>query len=240
MFERFLSTANAGRAESCLRTLQHHAIEEWALTGGLAIEIQRARLGRDVPIRRLNDIDFVAASFDCIPDTMADDFLFLHVHPFDPPGKTMAQLVNASDALRIDVFRVNTTVMQRSTEVSLPGGTIRVVAPEDLLARAARLTLPLVHGLPVPSKHARDFLALLELVSPADVENAWEDHRRSHDPATFREAAVLLRDLISHRCDLLITPIYSQDPLQPCPRCIPTGRFQRADPALILSILGYC
>ena len=107
------------------------------LTGGLAIEIQRARLGGDLQVRQLNDIDFVTTSFDRIAPSLADDFLFLHVHPFDPPGKIIAQFVDAADALRIDVFRVQETIMGRTSEIKLPGGRLHVVAAADLLARAA-------------------------------------------------------------------------------------------------------
>jgi MacB-like periplasmic core domain len=32
----------------------------------------------------LSDIDFVAPAIECIPETLARDFLFRHVHPFDP------------------------------------------------------------------------------------------------------------------------------------------------------------
>lgn len=53
----------------------------------------------------MNDIDFVTDSFDCIPESLADDFLFRHVHPFDPPGKTILQFIDAESALRVDVFR---------------------------------------------------------------------------------------------------------------------------------------
>lgn len=240
MFRRFLSTANADRVQHSLSILQRHGIQGWALTGGLAIEIHRARLGRDLQVRQLNDIDFVTTSLACIPDTLVDDFLFRHVHPYDPPDKTIAQLVDAAVALRIDVLRTSAKIMSRATEVRFPGGMIRIVSLEDLLARATRLTLALADGFAVPSKHARDFLTLLTLAQPADVEEAWLDHRRAKDPAKFREAATLLSDLIPRHRDLLIAVKYSQEPAEQCQRCVPIGRFQLADPALVLSILGYC
>jgi hypothetical protein len=42
----------------------------------------------------LNDLDFVAASFDSIPETIGSELLLRHVHPHDPPGKTMLQGVD--------------------------------------------------------------------------------------------------------------------------------------------------
>jgi hypothetical protein len=53
------------------------------LVGGLAVEFHCLRGGHAPSIRHLNDIDFVAPAFDCIPETLAREFLFRHVHPFD-------------------------------------------------------------------------------------------------------------------------------------------------------------
>jgi len=50
-------------------------------------------------VRALNDIDFIAESFDHIPASLASDFLFRHIHPFDPPGRTMLQFIDAESAL---------------------------------------------------------------------------------------------------------------------------------------------
>ena len=105
LLDRFLSVTDADRALHTLRKLRRHDIRRWALTGGLALEFHCLRRGCRTSLRALNDIDFVTDSFDCIPESLADDFLFRHVHPFDPPGKTILQFIDAESALRVDVFR---------------------------------------------------------------------------------------------------------------------------------------
>jgi hypothetical protein len=76
-----------------IRKLAGHDIRHWALTGGIAFEIHALRLGLQPSRRTLNDLDFVAESFGCIPESLPRDFLFRHVHPLDPPGKTMLQFI---------------------------------------------------------------------------------------------------------------------------------------------------
>jgi len=208
--------------------LARHDIRPWALTGGFAFEIHAARLGLEPSVRPHNDIDFVVPAFNCIPDTLADDFLFRHIHPFDPPGKTLLQLIDPDSCLRVDVFRACGDTMHRA---------VGIVSLEDLVARTARLLLDLAGGVPVASKHARDYLRFVDLV---DAEAAWQDHRKPMHPPTFREADRLIRDLIRTRGNLLITPEYSKNTEEVCPRGAPTAAFQLADPNVVLSLLGYC
>jgi len=238
--ERFLSAEDASRAWRTFRKLARHDVSHWALTGGFAIEFHRWQVRSAPYIRALNDLDFIASSFDGIPDTVAEDFLFRHIHPLDPPGRTMMQCVDPDTAVRIDVFRANGATMSRASRVDLPVGTIRLISVEDLVARTARLVLDLAEGVPVPAKHARDFLGLLELVDPPEVEAAWQDHRRSQHPASFAETSRRLQDLIPASQKLLINPDYSKDATEVCERCAPTAVFRLADPAVVRSVLGYC
>ena len=216
MIERFLST---------LRKLEKHDISRWALTGSLAMQTQRS-------IRALNDIDFVAGSFDCIPETLATDFLFRHVHPSDPPGKMILQCVDPETAVRVDVFRACGATMDRARD--------GIVSIEDLAARAARLTLDLAEGVAVPAKHAADFLRLSTMVDAALVEEAWHDHRKPAHPATFQQARRLLAELIPACPHLLITLKYSQDTEARCARCTAVEAFPLADARRIVSLLGNC
>ncbi len=216
MIERFLST---------LRNLEKHDISRWALTGGLAMGTHRSS-------RPLNDIDFLADSFDCIPETLAADFLFRHVHPADPPGKTMLQCVDPETAVRVDVFRACGATMDRARD--------GIVSIEDLAARAARLTLDLAEGVTVPAKHAADFLRLSTMVDAARIEEAWHDHRKPAQPASFDEARRLLAELIPACPHLLISPKYSQDTEARCARCGALEKFPLADARRIVSLLGYC
>jgi tartrate dehydratase beta subunit/fumarate hydratase class I family protein len=63
--------------------------------------------GRDAGVRSLNDIDFIVDSFEHIPQSLAGEFLFRHVHPFDPPGKTLVQSIDPETMVRVDVFAVD-------------------------------------------------------------------------------------------------------------------------------------
>jgi hypothetical protein len=147
------------RAARTIRKLAQHDISGWALTGSLATEIHSLRRGGKSIARPLNDIDFIAASFDCLPTTLARDFLFRHVHPYDPPAKTMLQGVDTETALRVDVFRAYGAVMNRAVTTAFELGKLRMISVEDLTARATRLLWDLAGDLPVSSKYARDFFA---------------------------------------------------------------------------------
>lgn len=239
MLERFLSNADADRALRTFRKLARHDIRRWALTGGFAIEIHRLRRGCQPSLRSLNDIDFIADSFDCIPETLANDFLFRHIHPLDPPGRTMLQFIDPESALRIDVFRAYGATMSRTSNLDFPAGTIQLISLEDLVARVARLALDLAGEVPPPSKHAKDFLRMVELVDPVEVEPAWRDQRKPGQPASFDETNSLLRDLVPVSQNLLIPPDYSKDAQQVCPRCSTTSAFHLADPKAVFSLLGY-
>lgn len=240
MLEWFLSTDDASRAERVLRKLGQHDIGSWALTGGLAIEIHHGLRGHTCSTRPLNDIDFIAASFDCLPESLGRDFLFRHVHPFDPLGKTILQAIDPDEALRIDVFRANGAVIDRALEVHLANVSVGLISLEDLVARTARLVMDLVAGIAVPAKHVRDFLRLMRLIDAMKIETTWREHRRLHHPVSFVEAEKLLQEMIPIRQDLLITPQYSTVPHEICQRCAPTFAFKLADRNAILSLLGYC
>lgn len=240
MIQQALSTGDSERAFNTLRKLALHEVSRWALVGGLAVEFHCLRGGHSHPIRHLNDIDFVAPAFDCIPETLSREFLFRHVHPFDPPGKTMMQLVDADTSLRVDLFRANGGIMSRAISVDLPSGPLRVISVEDVVAHGARLLLDLDASVPVPAKHAGDYLRLAELVKSSNMETAWQDHRKPTHPMTFGETNTLLKGLIATRRNLLISPEYSKDTAEICPRCVRTTPFQLADSNVVLSLLGYC
>ena len=237
--QRFLSFADSTRAFNTLRKLALHDVSRWALVGGLAVEFHCLSTGRPHPIRHLNDIDFVAPAFECTPETLARDFLFRHVHAFDPPGKTMMQLIDADTSLRVDVFRAGGGIMSRAISVDVPSGPLRVISVEDVIAREARLLMDLDASMAVPAKHADDYLRLAELVKSSNMETAWQDHRKPTYPMTFDETNTLVKRLIATRRNLLISPDYSKDADEICSRCVPTPPFQLADPNVVLSLLGY-
>lgn len=210
------------------------------LTGGLAVEIHRVSRGCQPSVRMLNDIDVITESFDSIPVALADSFLFRHIHPFDPPGKTLLQCVDAENTVRVDIFRAYGAEMRRTSTADFTFGEIRLISFEDLVARSARLALDLANDILTPLVHAIDFLRLVELTEPTQVESVWPDHRMSWQPATFVEASKLLNDLIPARRHLLIPRNYSKDTATHCSRCNNTVAFRLANPDVVLSLLGYC
>jgi hypothetical protein len=166
--------------------------------------------------------------------------LFRHVHPHDPPAKTLLQCVDPKTAIRIDIFRACGCTNARAGIMKFCGANLRVISTEDLLARTARLCMDLAVNAPLPAKHARDFLRLLPLADTGDVELAWQDHRKPNHPGSFAAAADLLQELIATRRDLQIVPAYSHDVCVTCSRCEPTRAFPLADAADVHSLLGYC
>jgi len=238
--QQFLCDADAKRASRTFEKLSRHDISGWALTGGLAIELYWLDLQGEPAIRVLNDIDFIVDSFEAIPASLADGFIFRHIHPFDPPGRTLLQCVDPETKVRVDVFRAYGEEMSRCSEIDSPAGNIRVVSLEDLVARSARLALDLAFVTPVPAVHAADFLRLAELVEPARVEAVWLDHRKPQHPQTFTEAYELLKNLIPRRRELLVTHDYSKNSHAVCLRCKETPALRLSDPAVVLSLLGYC
>jgi len=235
-----LSLTDAGRASRAFRKLARHDIQTWALTGGLAVEFYCLHFGLQPRVRSLNDFDFVAECFDNIPATLSRDFLFRHIHPSDPPGKTMMQCIDADSALRIDVFRTCGATMIRSRVIELSCGTIRVVSPEDLVARLARLTMDLTEGVPTPLKHAEDFLRLDGLIACEEMESVWREHRKAEHPESFAEVRSTLRVAIPAHPELLVPSTYSRDVYELCPRCVSTSSFRLADLSAVLALLGYC
>ena len=232
----FLSAADRLRAARTLRKLVRHGSAQWALTGGLAVELHAPGLS----VRTLNDIDFVAPDFDSIPTTLGRDFRFSHVHPEDPPGKTILQCVDPETAVRIDVFRACGGTLSRGVPIDLPFASMHIFSPADLTARLARLLLDLANGVSVAAKHARDYLRLDALTDLTAMESSWADHRKPAHPAAFREVRELVRHLISTRPNLLIHPGYSQDVRAICPRCRQVQAFPLADSHTIVALLGYC
>jgi len=217
-------------ARATVERLLKHDVSRWVLTGGFAIE---AYLGG---VRPLNDIDFIVGAFADIPESLGQDFVFRHVHPHDPPGKTLLQCVDRETRVRVDVFRAYGSEMERS-EAATP---FRIISLQDLTARAARLSWDLADYVPLVAKYARDFLRLLKLAQPHELELAWQDHRKPHMPSSFAEAAGELVRLVESRSNLLVNLVYSTNVDAICERCKETPSLHPAHPAQVLALLGYC
>jgi hypothetical protein len=238
--DAFLSWADAARVCRVLEKLTHHGLRHFHLTGGLALETHRAAAGcHRAAFRALNDLDIVVPSFADVPDTLMRGFLVRHIHPGVPEGKIVVQLVDAEEALRIDLFSPYGATLVRSQSHDSPVGAIPVVSVEDLAARNASLVMDLERGHEVARKHADDFQWLAELADPGRVEIAWQDHRKASDPFSFKQARERIRDLVQLRAALLVIPAYSQDGDAICSRCEEVGAWRLASGQDVMSILGY-
>ena len=191
-------------------------------------------------MRPLNDIDFLARTFDDIPASLAQDFLFRHVHPHAPPAKSLMQCVHPGTAVRIDIFRAHGATIHRAISVGVGSLTLRMISLEDLTAYTARISMSLAAGQPLPVKHAQDLLRLLPMISIAEIEPVWREHRKPNHPESFAEAALWLQHLIASRKDLQVVTKYSLDIRSVCAICEQTEAFPLADASRILSLLGYC
>jgi hypothetical protein len=222
-FDVFLAPGDARRVERVLAKLARQGLRDFALTGGLAIEAQLAARGCIPQVRILGDVDLVVESFDAIPPALAEGFLFRHIYPHAPQGKTLVQLVDPGEALRVDIFGACGTALAGASLMDFPTGPLAVVAVEDLAAREASLLMDLARGSPAPRKHAQDFERLLAAVDPGRID-----------------AAARIAELMRARPDLLVAPEYSHDAESVCLKCEEAGTFRLAPPRQILAILGYC
>ena len=240
----FLSTSDAARAGRVIAKLAQHEVSSWVLAGSFALEVHlkghRMSPRLNDRLRRLHDIDFLVDTFDRIPDTLGKDFAFRHIHPADPPGKTLLQAVDMECALRVDVFRAYGSTIERSAPLTLGSIELRLLSFEDIIARLARLSWNLITGVPVAAKYVRDLIAIFKLGDAAKLEAAWQDHRQSQMPLIFKDAIIDIQRVMGSRPELLVTPVYSKDPTLICDRCQETSSFRLADAAAVLSVLGYC
>ncbi len=239
-FEQFLAPVDTTRVRRVLEKSARSGLDNFALTGGLALEAQIAGLGRGPRIRSLNDVDIVVESFASVPAALAETFLVRHVHPQAPEGKILVQLVDPHECLRIDVFRACGATIERSHPLSFGSTVIKVVSLEDLAARTGRLLMDIEHGAMVARKNAEDFKSLLEFIHLERVEAAWQDHRKASDPLSFKDSSTRLLQLIQFRGNLLVDFPYSRDVDAICPMCREVEPFRLASPRMIMSILGYC
>ena len=239
MLDRFLTSADTARAENVLRKLRRHDVSPWALTGGFAIELHILRSGARSRVRPLHDIDFLVSSFDCIPKTLGRNFLFRHVHPDDPPAKTLLQAVDPEQGVRVDVFRAYGFEMNRLISIELDGFFLKLASLPDLAARHARLCWDLVDAKQVHPKYVQGFLRLIEVAPLEGTKEVWQEHRKPHFPENFSEAVSELQSVIALRADLMVAWNYSTNVNEVCLRCRETRTFPLANRTQIYSILGY-
>jgi hypothetical protein len=237
VFDSLLEPTDARRAAAVVEAVLGHGLR-CALTGGLAIGAQLRAHARPVARRALTDIDLVVESFASIPESIAGAFLQIHVHPDATDGRTLLQLIDERQRIRIDLFHAVGSTLSRACRLKGEMGTVDVLSLEDLAARTTAFVCGrLRRGLTIDVKHATAFERLRGLGEPATLAAAWNDHRQqvtgTIDAAT-RETAGLLE----HHPELVVIEHYSSV-TEPCERCRTHGPFHPAPPDRVLEILGY-
>jgi hypothetical protein len=234
MFAEFLSARDAQRVSFAIEKLSAHGFRGGALAGGVAAELQLLARGLGTEQRPLNDLDFVVESFSSIPGALAGGFLVHHIHPQAQEGKTLLQLIDPEQALRIDLFRQFGATLARTERIH----GLLVISLEDLVARTASLVLGhLRKGHAIDVKHARAFRRLSGLGDPAKMDAAWRDHRQS-ERESFHDAERDTHKLLARHPELIIREQYSTE-IRTCSKCQDIGPFQRALPESIVKALGY-
>lgn len=238
VFAPFLSPSDCLRASESLAKLLACGLCECALTGGVAAELHLVAQGRRAEQRVLNDLDLVVESFEAIPAAIAEGFLLHHIHPHALEGKTLIQLIDEKQRLRIDLFRQFGSTLKRARIPEPAIGPLPLISLEDLVARTTSMVLGCLrrrHTIDV--KHARTFRRLTGLGDPAKLETAWRDHRQEQEES-FAEAAGLAQELLDAHPELVVREQYESE-VKLCPECRDVGAFRRARPPLILQTLGY-
>ncbi len=236
-FEDFLTPTDAGRAMRVLEKLRILGLTEFALVGGLALELNLAGSGKRQ--RALNDIDIIVPGFSSLPGILNDEFLVCHIHPRATAGRLLLQVVDAEEALRVDVFRGREGAMMRSRLVGFDVPTLRVQSIEDCAAGVAASTLMRLNGGEAVSlKTGADFEMLCEVHDPTGIEIAWNDHRQPNDPCRFADARARIIDSFRAGCNQPANPARSRDVTSECPRCEEAARFRLSSANKIIRDIG--
>jgi hypothetical protein len=238
MFTEFLTPGDGLRVSVVLKKLSAYGFRGGALTGGLVTEAHLLSHGRATEQRVLNDLDFIVESFASIPGSLAEGFLSHHIHPHALEGKTLLQLIDQEQRLRIDLFRQFGSTLTRTEILNGPAGPLRVISIEDLVARTTSLVVGCLRkGETIDVKHARAFRRLAGLGEPVKLDTAWRDHRQS-ELESFPEVVRQAHQLLELHPELVIRERYSAEVVA-CPQCQDQGPFRRARPDIIVNILGH-
>jgi hypothetical protein len=158
--------AEMERLSICLTRLSPNlCLDDVAITGGVAIQIRMAQLGRQGTREMIADLDVVAKALDTVLPSVADTFLVSHYHSVRPGvPKFMVQLVDPVTRIRVDIFPDLVGSLARSGMVEVGAHEFRLLALEDILEHKL-LTLSKASPVdPVDPKHADDAYALGDLL----------------------------------------------------------------------------
>ena len=208
--------AEMERLSACLaRLLPNLRQDEVAITGGVAIQMGMARLGREGMRKTITDLDMVVSALESVLPSSADTFLVSHYHSVRPGvPKFMVQLVDPVTRIRIDIFPDLVRSLERSRAVEVGPFQVRSLTLEDILDHKLLTISKASPASPVDPKHADDASALGELLQ--------------------RPVPVI-------RPDSLAKDVYGLDVGEICQRCVLSSSdgFPLASKDEIFRLLGY-
>jgi len=161
-----LLAVEADRLSGCLnRLIPHVQLDSLAMTGGVAMQLGMARLGRYGARNIVTDLDFVAGRIEAVRPGVVEQFLVSHYHVVQlGVPKFMIQLVDPGSRIRIDLFPdlVGSLADARPTEV---GAHTILVLPLELIFEHKVQTLSRAsRSAPIDPKHVRDAHVLGEVL----------------------------------------------------------------------------
>ena len=159
------SAGDSARLHHCLtRLLRHLRVDDFAVTGGVAVEMHLAAAGRPGIRSTLGDLDAIARDVDALPPTLTGDFLVSHRHVAGPGvPKSLLQLVDPVTRLRVDCFPDVGGDVAAATRMTFGRSEVRVATAATLLQHKTRTIRKASANDPVDPKHVRDAVALARL-----------------------------------------------------------------------------
>jgi hypothetical protein len=208
--------AELERLSACLsRLLPSLRREDVAITGGVAIQVGMAELGRQGARDVVADLDLVMSSLEAVVPSVAESFLVSHYHVVQPGvPKFMVQLVDPVTRIRIDMFPDLVGSLARARAVQIGTQAVRMLKLEDIFEHKLLILAKASSANPVDPKHADDARALGELLQ--------------------RRVPVVARHS-------LVEDVYGIDADARCRRCELSSdpRFPLAPKEQIFSLLGW-
>ena len=154
--------AEIERLSACLaRLLPNLRENDVAITGGVAIQIGMAQLGREGSREAIADLDMVADSLGAVSANVVEDFLVSHYHVVQPGvPKFLVQLVDPVTRIRVDIFPDLVGSLVRSRRVNIGSHLTRMLALDDIFEHKL-LTMSKASPInPIDPKHLDDAEAL--------------------------------------------------------------------------------
>ena len=154
------------RLTGCLgRLLPHVHGDGVAITGGVAMQLGMAELGRRGLRNGIADLDLVAASIEVISPSVVGQFLLSHYHVVRPGvPKFMIQLVDPVSRIRIDIFPDLVRSLMDARTIAIGEHTVHVLPLARILDHKVRALSRASSSSPIDPKHVHDALALGHLL----------------------------------------------------------------------------